>query len=185
MKKFGIVLALGSVLMFGSLSSPTRAGGQAAGTPDERRQIMKLDVMAPDFEVPSLTSDSKVKLSDLRGKVVVINFWASWCPPCRAEFPHLIALDKAYKGKDFVLLSMNFAEAPERGKAFAANEKASFPIYQGATLAGPYEVSAIPVTFFIDKTGKARYRATDFDQRKGEGQFKAIIDELLKEEPAK
>ncbi len=144
----------------------------------------------PDFSMPlfsgyELNGKSQVELADLRGKVVVINFWASWCPPCRAEFPHLVAIHKEYKNKDFVLLSMHFAEAPERGKAFASTEKAGFPIYQGATLAGPYEVSAIPVTFFIDKTGKARYRATDFDQHKGEAQFKSIIDELLKEAPAK
>jgi cytochrome c biogenesis protein CcmG, thiol:disulfide interchange protein DsbE len=184
-KGLGIALALGAALCFGNWT--TRANGPATtgATTDARGGIIKLDAMAPDFEAPSITDDSKVKLSDLRGKVVVINFWASWCPPCRAEFPHLVAIHKEYKNKDFVLLSMHFAEAPERGKAFASTEKAGFPIYQGATLAGPYEVSAIPVTFFIDKTGKARYRATDFDQHKGEAQFKSIIDELLKEEPAK
>ncbi len=105
-----------------------------------------------------------LKLSDYRGKVVVIDFWATWCPPCRKGIPDLIELKKEYKGKDFEIIGVSLDRVTRGGKTaedvipFMEKMGINYPIVWG-TLQTPQAfgtVRAIPTTFFLDKNGKVR-----------------------------
>ncbi|WP_246602040.1 TlpA family protein disulfide reductase [Chloracidobacterium validum] len=122
-----------------------------------------------------------MRLSSLRGKVVVINFWASWCPPCRAEFPLLAKLYTAYKDREVELLSLNFAEDTAAAQRFVERENPPFQVYAGASAAAKYDASRLPTTYFIDRAGRIRHRVSGFHPKRTEAEFRALIDELLAE----
>ncbi|MDR0841404.1 MAG: TlpA family protein disulfide reductase [Christensenellaceae bacterium] len=112
---------------------------------------------APDFTVLD-ESGGEVKLSDMRGKPVVLNFWASWCPPCKSEMPEF---DKVYKelGGEITFMMIDLAdnqrETIETGKAYIEKQGYSFPVYYDTTgeAADNYGVSLIPTTVFINGDG--------------------------------
>jgi cytochrome c biogenesis protein CcmG/thiol:disulfide interchange protein DsbE len=115
--------------------------------------------LAPDFELPTLDGGT-VKLSDYRGKPVVLNFWASWCTPCRSEFPLLRKTLADHHG-DFVLLGVNTKDPIKSdGRDFAARQHARWPsgFDQDAVVARGYGVDPLPQTFFIDRDGIIRSR---------------------------
>lgn len=114
-------------------------------------------IEAPDFT--ALDKDGgEVKLSDFIGKPVVINFWASWCPPCKGELPDF---EKLYKemGGDIVFLMVNLTdgqrETLEKAKDFISDENYTFPVYFDTKqdAAYNYGISSIPLTLFIDSEG--------------------------------
>lgn len=110
---------------------------------------------APAWELKDLEGKS-VKLSDFKGKVVVLNFWATWCPPCREEIPALIALQDKYKAQGLVVIGMSVDQGGAAAvKSFAKRMKISYPIVMGdeKTAAAYGNVQVIPTTFFIDRAG--------------------------------
>ena len=112
---------------------------------------------APDFTVFD-NQGREVKLSDFKGKPVVLNFWASWCPPCRSEMPHF---NEVYTqaGEDVVFMMVDLVdgqrETQVRGQAFIEEQGYEFPVYfdNEQTAAITYRVSSIPTTYFIDAEG--------------------------------
>jgi thiol-disulfide isomerase/thioredoxin len=114
-------------------------------------------IAAPDFAVLDAEGNG-IKLSDLKGKPVVINFWASWCPPCKSEMPEF---DKAYAeyGGDVAFMMIDLVdgarETVETGAAYVAEQGYAFPVYYDTSgeAAAAYGVSAIPTTVFVDKDG--------------------------------
>lgn len=116
----------------------------------------KQGFLAPDFSLSSYGGDP-VKLSELRGKPVLINFWASWCPPCRTEMPAIQNVYDDYKNQDFVVLAVNTTYQDNLGDAisFAQIRNLTFPILldQDGGAANLYEIRALPTTFFIDADG--------------------------------
>ncbi len=115
--------------------------------------------LAPDFTLETLDGES-VTLSDLRGQVVVLNLWASWCGPCRAEMP---AMDEVYDGGSdpaFEILAVNMTYQDEAAAAaeFANELGLTFPILldQTGTVGPIYRLEALPTTFFIDREGVIR-----------------------------
>jgi peroxiredoxin len=112
---------------------------------------------APDF---SLTDkDGKTwTLSSLKGKVVFLNFWATWCPPCREEMPSMQRLYEQLPNDKFGMLAVLENDKPERAEAFAAELGLTFPIlYDEAKTAWPkYGLTGLPETFIIDKNGRVR-----------------------------
>ncbi len=148
---------------------------------DTRRENPASEVLAPDFTAPSLTDDTSIRLSSLRGKVVVMNFWASWCPPCRAEFPLLVKLYDRYKERGVVLLSLNLAEEAETARHFIQQAAPPFPVYAGAVAAAKYDASRLPTTYFIDRAGRIRRQVSGFHPKRTEVEFSSLIDELLAE----
>lgn len=109
---------------------------------------------APDFELQTLAGDS-VKLSDYRGKRVMINFWATWCPPCRAEMPDM---EKFYQDKDIVVLAVNLTDAEsslEDVENFSDEFNLNFPILLDTNLdvSTIYAIQPIPTSYMVDSNG--------------------------------
>ncbi len=115
--------------------------------------------VAPDFSL--FDSDEKLhKLSDYRGKVVIINFWATWCPPCRFELP---SMEKAYqmlKKQDVILLAINVGEDVDTIFNFTADYPVTFPLLldQDASITKKYPVIGLPTSYIIDITGRIKYQ---------------------------
>jgi peroxiredoxin len=113
---------------------------------------LKVGAKAPDFELKTLAGDT-VKLSDLKGKKVMLNFWATWCPPCKAEMP---AMEEFHKeaGDDVVILAVNIDPHLDV-KAFVDENGITFPIPLDAEdkVNETYQVLSIPTTYFIDTKG--------------------------------
>ena len=111
--------------------------------------------MAPDFTLKDL-SGKGLKLSSLRGKVVVLNFWASWCPPCREEIPSMMRLNQAMAGKPFQMLAVSQDKGgKEAVEAYFQKSGASLPVLLDADQAvgKRYGLTGVPETFVIDTKG--------------------------------
>lgn len=110
---------------------------------------------APDITVNSLTS-VPLKLSDLKGKVVMLNFWATWCPPCREEIPAMMKLNGAMVGKPFQMVAVSIDEGGVPAiEAFFKESGFNLPVYTDpdGKAAGIYGITGVPETFIIDKNG--------------------------------
>lgn len=113
---------------------------------------------APDFTLTDANGQS-VTLSDLRGQVIMINFWASWCGPCRQEMPLLEQIHQRYEPLGFTLLGVNVEKNPADGQAFLKERPVSFPVLYDPEndISKLYDVVAMPSTVLIDRQGNVRY----------------------------
>ena len=113
---------------------------------------------APDFALRSMKGPP-MRLSEHLGEVVIINFWATWCGPCRQEMPLLDELYGKYQRAGLVLLSVNIDEAAEPAVEMAQTLKVSYPVLFDARkeVSRAYDVSAMPVTVLVDRAGVVRY----------------------------
>ena len=124
---------------------------------------------APDFS-GKITAGKEIKLSDYQGKVVLIDFWASWCSPCREEMPELIKFYKAINNPNFEIIAVNIDNDIENMNHFLdkLSPKPGFPIFIDDKQQVPplFKIEAMPTTIFIDKKGLIRYRHDGFKDRK-------------------
>ncbi|MDA3129861.1 peroxiredoxin family protein [Aliibacillus thermotolerans] len=132
------------------------------GVEENQKPVIGLEVgnKAPDFQLDTLSGDS-VKLSDFRGHRVMINFWATWCPPCRAEMPDM---EKFHQDKDIVILAVNLTNSEssvEDIENFADEYKLTFPVLMDPNLdvANLYAIQPIPTTYMVDSNGLISYKA--------------------------
>lgn len=118
----------------------------------------ELSGKAPNFTLKSLPGKN-IKLSELRGQVVMLNFWASWCGPCRQEMPLLEKIYAKYNHLGFTLLGVNVEENSDAAKKLLRDIKVSFPILLDTKniTSKLYNVSAMPTTILIDRNGNKRY----------------------------
>ena len=115
----------------------------------------KIGEVAPDFMLQKLGSDT-VSLADYRGKVVFLNFWATWCPPCVAEMPSMEMLYQKLKGREFEILAVNVdGEGEKTIRPFMDKHSLTFPVLLDPEkkIYGLYRLTGIPETFIIDKNG--------------------------------
>ncbi|HEX7079688.1 MAG TPA: TlpA disulfide reductase family protein [Gammaproteobacteria bacterium] len=136
---------------------------------------------APDFTLRSRSGET-ISLSDLKGQVVMINFWATWCGPCRQEMPHLEALHQRYHDLGFTLLGVNVEEDSRGVEAFLEETPVSFDIlYDPANeVSELYGVIAMPSTVMIDRKGNLRFIHHGY-QPGYENDYQAEIRALLRE----
>ncbi len=141
----------------------------------------KVSGPAPDFTLAS-NQGSNIKLSELRGNVVLINFWASWCGPCRQEMPALDALYKKYSPLGFTVLGVNVEEDSNPGKKLIRDLKVSFPILYDTSnkVSQLYQVQAMPTTVIVDRNGQQRYLHKGY-QSGYEDAYAKQISELIRE----
>ena len=119
---------------------------------------VKTSGKAPNFTLKS-RSGKNIKLSELRGQVVMLNFWASWCGPCRKEMPLLEKIHKKYKRLGFTLLGVNVEQDSKAAKKYLKKVKVSFPVLFDKTnkTSKLYNISAMPTTIIIDRSGNQRF----------------------------
>ena len=125
--------------------------------PSELPPVPEVGRQAPDFTLTDLEGNS-VTLSDFRDKVVFINFWATWCPPCRAEMPEIEAIYQEYQNKDVVVIGIDILEAEDEVRQFVQEGGYSWTFVIDTTggVTADYGVTAIPASFFLDKEGVIR-----------------------------
>jgi peroxiredoxin len=136
---------------------------------------------APDFTLRTLDGQ-KLRLGEQRGRVVLVNFWATWCGPCRQEMPHLNKLYEKYKSSGFVLLGVNVDDDTRQAAGVADKLGVKFPVLPDADkrVSRQYDLSAMPSTVLIDRDGKVRYLHRGY-QSGYEDTYDKQIRELLKE----
>jgi peroxiredoxin len=128
------------IIFFAALSGCEKAPRPPEGT-------------APEFVLKD-TGGKSVRLSDYRGKVVLLEFWATWCPPCKLAIPDLNELHERYKGKDFALLSISVDDSLDTLKPFVEEYGIKFPVLvNDAEVERLYGIINIPATLIIDKEG--------------------------------
>lgn len=139
---------------------------------------------APDFGLDDMDGE-RHSLADYKGKVVILNFWATWCPPCRREIPSMEAIHNAFRDEDFAILAINEWETEDHVFAFTGQLAVdpTFPILfdKESEVAQDYGVKGLPTTVFLDKKGRIVYRAVggrDFDHP----EVKKIIRGLLQDD---
>lgn len=137
--------------------------------------------LAPSFALPSRSGDT-VSLAQLKGKVVMLNFWASWCGPCRQEMPLLDQMHKRYSALGFTLVGVNVDANSKDAEDWLSKTPVSFPVLfdRESKVSKLYDVSAMPSTVFIDRQGNVRYLHRGY-KAGDEGEYLNQIRALLKE----
>ena len=125
------------------------------------RKSALIEKSAPNFTLRDLKGN-QVSLSDFRGQPVVLNFWATWCSPCRVEIPHLEALYTKYKDQGLVVIGMNVETDYMKVKHFAESRISYTVLLDGSTQSQGYDISGIPCTYYIDREGIVRHRSVGF-----------------------
>jgi peroxiredoxin len=143
------------------LQAAAPAGGREPGPADLERQFSRMGLVRPDqpvrardFAVRSLDG-STVRLSDLRGKVVFLNFWATWCGPCRMEVRDIDRLHRTLQGEAFAVMAVDIQETEDRVARFMRQEGVDFPVYldPDGNAALQWGITGIPATFIVDHRG--------------------------------
>jgi peroxiredoxin len=137
----------------------------------------QLNDSAPNFELENLKGE-RVQLKDLRGKVVLVNFWGTWCKPCEKEMPAIQAAYDKYRNQGFEVLAINIQESDFLVNKYTQQRNLTFPVLLDKTgsIKDEYNVYKIPSSFFIDKKGKI---VKLYEGEMDEDKFDGWIEELL------
>lgn len=137
---------------------------------------------APDFWLPSLLGDETLRLSSLRGKVVYLDFWASWCAPCVVSLPEMAALYKQLASREFEIVAISLDESKSDAHRFIQKINPPYPVLFDDKKRTPldYSVSAMPMAFLIDKDGQVRETYKGY-QKGDKEKLLSDIKQLLKE----
>jgi peroxiredoxin len=144
-------------------------------------QAVTLDKKAPDFTLKSI-SNSNLKLSEQAGNVVLLNFWASWCAPCRKEMPLLNDLHNKYKSLGFTVIGVNVEQETNLAKSFISRYPVDFPVLldDSNKASKLYDVSAMPTTVIIDRNGIVRHLHKGYKDG-DEKVYQKLVKKLLRE----
>ncbi|MGC2182748.1 MAG: TlpA disulfide reductase family protein [Terriglobales bacterium] len=111
--------------------------------------------LAPEFSLSTLAGE-KLKLSDYRGKVVLLDFWATWCGPCREEIPHFVELQNQYRDQGFQIIGVSMDDSPEPVRDFCRQFQINYPVVMGDAKTGELfgGVLGLPIAFLIGRDGR-------------------------------
>ena len=174
-----VIFVVASMLLAGHFISQRHAAAPAGAALTSADPAGKV---APDFELKAIDGKS-YKLADLRGKAVLLNFWATWCPPCKIEIPWFIELQRQYADQGLIVVGVAMDDDTNKQKVvsdFASQMKIDYPILLGTDqVADQYGgVDALPTTFFIGRDGKIVRRVMGLA---GHSEFEEAIQAALKE----
>lgn len=154
-----IVLFIGAGFLYKNLSKKYTAektmSTQGEKSNTSEKSFGESNKKAPDFKITDMNG-KEVSLSEFFGKPIVLNFWASWCPPCKAEMPHFQKAFKENTDVQFLMVNASYNDTESSVKAFLENGGYTFPVLtdkRGLAFRA-YNVSSLPTTYFIDKNGK-------------------------------
>jgi cytochrome c biogenesis protein CcmG/thiol:disulfide interchange protein DsbE len=124
----------------------------------------KTSSLAPDFTLQTLDGE-EITLSKLKGKAILLDFWATWCGPCRESVPHLVEFYKSYQDQGFEVIGLSLDKSnPEAVRAFVKSFNIPYPIVVAPDeVVRNYGVTGLPTTFLIDKGGKVREKIVGFN----------------------
>lgn len=147
---FGLFMAIFAFLLVNI--SPVNAGPGL--------QTYKKNAVAPEFSLPNLDGQA-ITLASFKGKVVVVNFWATWCPPCRAEMPAMERAAKLMADDNVVILGIHVGGNEDKVWSFVTEHNLTFPIVldKGGKISRKWPTVGLPTTFVVDPAGKIAYQA--------------------------
>jgi len=158
---FVLIVTIGGVL---HLLSPETNAPLASGTPSGKADGLLRDLGFQQYPFPESVAEitlkdlngKEIQFSEFRGKVVFLNFWASWCPDCRIEMPSMEKLHNRFKGKNFAMVTINLKESAEHVKQFFDTYKLTFVglLDPNGEITSKMAIRALPATLLIDKSGK-------------------------------
>jgi peroxiredoxin len=136
---------------------------------------------APDFRLTTLKGQ-QLSLSSLRGKVVLLDFWAQWCEPCKQELPELQKLHKEYASRGVVIVGVNIDKLRENAERLVRQLGITFDVAldPAGSVAGTFDLPKMPTSFVVDKKGTVRFVNEGFDGPKDVDRFRKELDEVLK-----
>lgn len=176
------VLVAGSLFIAATRVQPSSGAIPLAAQTDTLADPAPLpDHPAPDLALPQLDGTQRA-LRDLRGQVVLINIWATWCPPCRAEMPAIQQAYAEYRDRGFVVLAVNQREDATAITPFLEQHGLTFPILldSDGQASATYQASALPSSFFVDRRGVIR---TIYHGPLPPSVINGTIEQLLQERP--
>ncbi|HDQ26232.1 MAG TPA: TlpA family protein disulfide reductase [bacterium] len=178
MKKIVAVFLTSALLVFASVSCGAKKeapGGGSSQSPQSAAQQHR--DAAPDFSMPSIKT-GEIRLSDHKGKVIILDFWATWCPPCRAKIPFFMELQEEYGKKGFTMIGAAINDTEDKIKNYAKSQKINYPVGMAdRKMANDYGgITGLPTTFVIDRQGVIRKVYVGFRPK---SVFEADIKELL------
>jgi peroxiredoxin len=136
---------------------------------------------APDFSLPTL-GGARMSLSSLRGKVVIVDFWAQWCEPCKRELPQLDKLAAEFSSKNVVILAINLDKTRENAERLAQQMGLKLPVLldPAGSVAATYDLPKMPSSFIVDKRGIVRFVHEGFEGSADVARFKSELEELTR-----
>lgn len=142
---------------------------------------LEIGDLAPDFTLKN-TQGENLNLTEQRGQIIVINFWASWCGPCRTEMPILQSFHHKYNSLGVSVWGINVEQENQAGRDFLADLNLTFPIFfdSNNTVAADYQVGAMPTTVIVDRSGKVRYAFKGYKDGY-EKKYAKAIKQLIRE----
>jgi thiol-disulfide isomerase/thioredoxin len=179
------VAVLGAVVTLAMLGAPPCAPAAASGEALEALLVQSYVELVPAPAVTLRDLDGRpLTLRDLRGQVVFVNFWATWCVPCRNEMPALENLYRAYRDRGFVVVGVNFRESAGVVRGFMQELRLSFPalVDTDAAMSRAFGVRGLPVSFLLDREGRILWKAIgsrEWDSSHG----RTYLDDALRLQP--
>ena len=143
--------------------------------------IASANEKAPDFQLPKLDGE-KIQLSDLRGQVVYVDFWATWCPPCRESFPWMESMHQHYQDLGLQIVAISLDQKSDLIASFLKSHHASFTILQDkeGSVAESFNVKGMPSSYLVDRKGNIRLKHAGFNDG-DKADLESHIKQLLAE----
>ncbi len=147
------IIAIAALLIWGTARSGGRPGGIFINSNGGEVDVDA--ALAPDFSVTTFDGET-ITLSGLRGKVVMVDFWASWCPPCRVESPDLVSAYRSFQDREVEFVGIDVWDSESAGRRFVAEQGLPYPnaLDTNGFITIDYGVTGIPEKFFIDREGR-------------------------------